>query len=126
MPQVEKYGVGVSILRILMNCVLMTIVHMALVYGILYYFLPRYLSKSKNRLGTIALLGLFVILIACFNYLNFLLTFSISTQMGFFPKMPDINYIVPIWVRQIVFNYPTVVGFALAIKLLKRWYLKQK
>jgi len=126
MPQVEKYGVGVSILRILMNCVLMTIVHMALVYGILYYFLPRYLSKSKNRLGTIALLGLFVIIIACFNYLNFLLTFSISTQMGFFPKMPDINYIVPIWVRQIVFNYPTVVGFALAIKLLKRWYLKQK
>jgi hypothetical protein len=52
MPQVEKYGVGVSILRILMNCVLMTIVHMALVYGILYYFLPRYLSKNKNRLGT--------------------------------------------------------------------------
>ncbi len=36
------------------------------------------------------------------------------------------NYIMPIWIRQIVFNYPTVVGFALAIKLLKRWYLKQK
>jgi sensor histidine kinase YesM len=126
MPQIEKYGVGISILRILMNCILMTVVHMALVYGILYYFLPGYLSKNRNRISITALLGLFIIVIACFNYLNFLLTFSISTRMGFFPKMPDMNYIIPIWIRQIVFNYPTVVGFAVAIKLLKRWYLKQK
>jgi sensor histidine kinase YesM len=126
MPQIEKYGVGVSILRILMNCVLMTLVHMALVYGILYYFLPRYLSKNKNRLASTVLLGLFIIIIACCNYLNFLMTFSISTRMGFFTKMPDMNYIIPIWIRQIVFNYPTIVGFAVAIKLLKRWYLKQK
>ncbi len=35
-------------------------------------------------------------------------------------------YIAPIWIRQIIFNYPTVVGFALAIKLLKRWYIKQQ
>lgn len=126
MPQIEKYGVGVSILRILMNCVLMTVVHMTLVYGIIYYFLPRYLSKNKNWAATTALLVIFIMLIACFNYLNFLLTFSISTRMGFFTKMPDMNYIIPFWTRQIVFNYPTVVGFALAIKLLKRWYLKQK
>jgi sensor histidine kinase YesM len=126
MPQIEKYGVGVSILRILMNCVLMTIVHMGLVYGILYYFLPRYLSKSRNRITLTALLCLFIIIVACFNYLNFLLSFSISTRMGYFTTMPNMNYIIPIWIRQIVFNYPTVVGFALAIKLLKRWYLKQK
>jgi sensor histidine kinase YesM len=126
LPQIEKYGVGISILRILMNCVLMTLVHMVLVYGILYYFLPRYFFKSRSRTAITALLGLFIIIIICFNYLNFLLTFSISTRMGFFPKMPDMNYIVPFWVRQIVFNYPTVVGFALAVKLLKRWYIKQK
>jgi len=109
-----------------MNSTLMTVVHMILVYGILYYFLPQYLSKSKKRIGITALLIVFVIAIACFNYLNFLMTFSISTRMGQFEKMPDANFIVPIWLRQIVFNYPTVVGFALAIKLLKRWYLKQK
>lgn len=126
MPQIEKYGIVVSCLRILMNSSLMTIVHMALVYGIIYYFLPQYLSKSKNRIGITALLIVFVIIIACFNYLNFLMTFSISTRMGYFEKMPDANYIIPIWIRQIVFNYPTIVGFAVAIKLLKRWYLKQK
>ena len=125
-PQIEKYGVFVSCLRILMNSSLMTVVHMALVYGILYYFLPRYLSKNKNRVGIAALLIVFIIAIACFNYLNFLMTFAISTRMGGFTKMPDMNYIIPIWIRQIVFNYPTIVGFAVAIKLLKRWYLKQK
>lgn len=126
MPQIEKYGVIVSILRILMNSILMTIVHIVLVYGILYYFLPRYSSKNSNRIGTSFMLVLFIIVIACFNYLNFLLTFSISTRMGYFTKMPDFNYILPIWIRQIVFNYPTVIGFALAIKLLKQWYTKQK
>ncbi|MFN2440541.1 MAG: hypothetical protein ABR503_15155, partial [Chitinophagaceae bacterium] len=40
--------------------------------------------------------------------------------------MPDIDFIVPRWSRQILFNYPTIVGFALAIKLLKNWYLKQQ
>jgi two-component system LytT family sensor kinase len=126
MPQIDKYGIVVSCLRILMNSSLMTVVHMALVYGILYYFLPRYLSKKQNQAGITALLVLFVIIIACFNYLNFLMTFSISTRMGYFDKMPETNYIIPIWIRQIVFNYPTIVGLAVAIKLLKRWYLKQK
>ncbi|MGI8581122.1 MAG: sensor histidine kinase [Chitinophagaceae bacterium] len=125
MPQIEKYGVLISCLRILMNSVLMTVVHMALVYGILYFIMPRYLKKNKNKLITTVLLILFVLAIACFNYLNFLMTFSISTWLGYFDKMPSIYFITPIWIRQILFNYPTVVGFAVAIKFLKRWYLKQ-
>jgi len=36
------------------------------------------------------------------------------------------SFIVPVWGRQVLFNYPSVVGFALAIKILKNWYLKQK
>jgi sensor histidine kinase YesM len=124
MPQIEKYGILISCLRILMNSVLMTVVHMALVYGVLYFFMPRYLSKNKNKLITTILLILFVLAIACFNYLNFLMTFSISTWMGYFDKMPSMDFIIPIWIRQILFNYPTVVGFAVAIKFLKRWYLK--
>ncbi|TMI70679.1 MAG: hypothetical protein E6H09_15530 [Bacteroidetes bacterium] len=126
MPQVEQYGVLISCLRILMNSILMTIVHMALVYGILYFFIPQYDLKKRNKLATTALLILFVIIIACFNYLNFLLTFAISTQMGFFDTMPGFDFIAPIWIRQIIINYPTIIGFAVAIKLSKRWYLKQQ
>jgi len=108
-----------------MNSALMTIVHMSLVYGIIYYFLPKYLLREVNKFGLSLLLFVFIIAVACFNYLNFLLTFSISTRLGFFSKMPDMNFIIPLWIRQIIFNYPTIVGIALAIKLMKRWYLKQ-
>jgi sensor histidine kinase YesM len=125
MPQIEKYGFVVSCLRLLMNSVLMTMIYMGLTYGILYFILPRYLSK-KNWVITTILLLLHVSIIALINYLFFILVFSISTRLGYFPKMPDMDFIIPTWGRQVLFNYPTVVGFALAIKLLKNWWLKQK
>ncbi len=99
---------------------------MALVYGILYYFLPRYISKNKNSFVTSILLLVFVGFISFINYFNFFLSFYLDTRVGFFKTMPDMNFIIPRWSRQILFNYPTVVGFALAIKLLKNWYLKQQ
>jgi hypothetical protein len=126
MPHIEKYGIALACLRILSAAILLTLVHMALVYGILYFFLPRYLSKNKNRIITAGLMLLFICLIAFINYFNFVLNFYISTRMGYFSAMPGMDFIIPVWGRQVLFNYPTVVGFALAIKLLKNWYLKQK
>jgi len=99
---------------------------MCLTYGILYFFLPRYVSKSKNWINTTILLVFFVTFIAFVNYCFFILVFSISTKLGYFSRMPDMSFIVPVWGRQVLFNYPSVVGFALAIKILKNWYLKQK
>ena len=75
---------------------------------------------------TTVLLFSLIATIALINYFFFIMVFSISTRLGFFPKMPGTNFIIPVWGRQVLFNYPTVVGFALAIKLLKNWYLKQK
>jgi len=126
MPQIERYGFAVSSFRILMNTTLMTMIYMGLTYGILYIILPRYLSKNKNWIVTTSILVMFVSFIAFINYLFFLLVFSISTRLGYFEKMPDMEFIIPVWGRQILFNYPTIVGFALAIKLLKNWYVKQK
>ena len=124
-PHIEKYGVVLSLLRIMMAGFLLTLVHVCLVYGILYYFLPRYISKNKNWIITTGLLFLFVCIVAFLNYFNFVLALYISTRMGYFKSMPGMDFIVPLWGRQILFNYPTVVGLALAIKLMKNWYLKQ-
>src|SRR5215204_1682668 len=55
-PHINKYGIGLSLLRILMAAILHTLMHMALVYGILYYIFPRYLSKNKSWIGTTGLL----------------------------------------------------------------------
>jgi two-component system, LytTR family, sensor kinase len=125
-PHIEKYGLALSFLRILMAAVLLTLVHMALVYGILYFILPGYLSKNKNWIITTGLMLLLICFVAFINYFNFLLSFYISTRIGYFDSMPRMEFIIPIWGRQILFNYPTVLGFALAIKLLKNWYLKQE
>lgn len=75
---------------------------------------------------TTVLLFSLIATFALINYFFFIMVFSISTRLGYFPKMPDMDFIIPVWGRQVLFNYPTVVGFALAIKLLKNWYLKQK
>ena len=75
---------------------------------------------------TTVLLFSLIATIALINYFFFIMVFSISTRLGYFPKMPDRDFIIPVWGRQVLFNYPTVVGFALAIKLLKNWYVKQK
>jgi sensor histidine kinase YesM len=125
LPQIEQYGFLVSFLRILMNTILMTIIYMGLTYGIIYFILPRYLSKNKNWIVTTIFFLLFISAIALINYLFFILVFAISTRLGYFQRMPDMEFIIPVWGRQILFNYPTVVGLALAIKLLKSWYLKQ-
>ncbi len=49
MPQIEKYGVGVSILRILMNSVLMTVVHMIPgVWNTLLFSTKVYHAQQKS------------------------------------------------------------------------------
>jgi two-component system LytT family sensor kinase len=126
MPHIQKYGIGLASVRILFAGIMLSVVHMGLVYGILYYILPRYLSKDRNPMATTAILIFLLAFIAFINYFNFLLNFYLSTRMGYFERMPTMNFILPVWGRQILFNYPTVVGFALAIKLCKNWYLKQK
>lgn len=126
MTHIEHYGIVLAGLRILLAGVLITLVHAALVYGILYFILPRYLSKNKSWIITTGLMLLFVSFIAFINYFNFVLAFYLSTQKGYFAAMPKMEFIIPVWIRHILINYPTVVGFALAIKLLKNWYVKQE
>lgn len=126
MEHIKVYGFPLAIVRIAMIAVLHTLLHIALVYGVLYYFLPRYLSKNKNWIGLSCLLLLFICAIAFLNYFTFVLAFYLDTRVGYFKTMPDMNFIIPRWIRPVLFNYPTIVGFALAIKLLKSWYLKQK
>ena len=61
LPQIEKYGFVISFFRILMNTTLMTMIYMGLTYGILYFILPRYLSKNKNWVVSSIILLLFII-----------------------------------------------------------------
>jgi two-component system LytT family sensor kinase len=126
MTHIEKYGLRLFILRIGLTTTILVLLHMCLVYGIIYFILPRYLSKNKNRMVTTIILVMFVCTIAFIYYFNFILSFYLSTQVRYFTQMPDMAFTIAVWGRNFLFNVPTVVGFAVAIKLLKNWYIKQK
>ena len=115
MPHVEKYGYVFFVLRILMTSTILIVIHMCLVYSILYYILPRYLSKKKNRIVTTGILALLLCVIAVIYYFNLMLSFYLSTKTTYFSKMPDMAFIIPVWGRNMLFNFPTVIGFALAV-----------
>lgn len=126
MPQIDKYGFAWASLRIFISASLHVLVHMGMIYSILYFVLPRYFNKNSNPLSTTAILLIVIAFFAFINYFNFVLSFYLSTKMQYFQKMPGMEFTIPIWSRQVLFNYPTIIGFAIGIKLLKKWYLKQK
>src|SRR6187200_2351947 len=120
LEHIKVYGFPLAFLRIVITAALNTLLNMALVYGILYYFFPRYISqrgtsKSKNKswIGISSLLFLFVCVVAFLNYFTFVLAFYLDTRVGYFKTMPGMNFIIPRWSRPILFNYPTIVGIAL-------------
>jgi two-component system, LytTR family, sensor kinase len=123
---IDKYGTFLATLRIMLAAILLTLVHMLLVYGILYYFLPRFLSRASKWIPLTIELFVFISLVAAINYLNFILAFYLSTRAHYFQAMPDTVFILKVWARQVLFNYPTVVGAALAFKIFKYWYAKQQ
>ena len=125
-PLFDQYGTELAIPRILSAAILTTLVHAMLVYGILYFILPRYLAKSKNWIITTGLLLVFLVFIASINYCNFILSFYLNTKKDYFTAMPTTKFTISVLVRHILINYPTIVGLALSIKLLKTWYLKQQ
>ena len=81
---------------------------------------------NKKWVITTGILLLYVCLIAFINYFNFVLSFYLSTRKEYFVAMPSMEFIMSVWIRHILINYPTIVGLALTIKLLKNWYIKQQ
>ncbi|MGE5518806.1 MAG: sensor histidine kinase [Candidatus Dadabacteria bacterium] len=112
---------------LLINSFLSVIVpQMALTYVLIYWLLPKYLSEGKNLfitiLVTVCALVLFYFVAIVFKqsgvFYNRLM--GISSD---FPLMKVIRHVVVI--DQLT-TLPIVTGFALMIKVFKRWWLRQK
>jgi hypothetical protein len=103
----------------------LAVVHLVACYAFIYFLLPQQFSKQKYLVllsGTIALAGI-------------LLTVGYFIHISIFPYIDKIyNYEAPIasntiwWtsINAVLLNAPKVIAAAVAIKLVKRWYLKQK
>jgi sensor histidine kinase YesM len=102
----------------------------AFTYVLLYWLMPHYFYKNRNPVITvcliICLLVLFLFVFAGFRIMvgmgNYFFGLSKSLTGGL-----SFNGLMNVVPRDIMLtSLPIVAGFALMIKLMKRWWLKQK
>ena len=100
------------------------------IYAVIYYVFPRLIIKSKKWISTVGILALlftlFLVLNYWFTYLTSLDTVNTKGRLGITDSMPALNVIINRSISPIIFNLLTLVGIAITIKFLKRWWLKQK
>lgn len=97
-------------------------------YCIISFALPRYfIKKNKIAVTTILFIGIMTIIyVAAIGLMHIPFYYhSIKTGLAASP-LPTINEIVPFVNKTYLFNIPVVAGFAVMIKLIKRWLLKQE
>ncbi len=104
--------------------------YIAFTYAIIYYVLPRFTRKNKKWIATA---GVLLLLFIAFLALNYWLTWLTSldvvttkTKQGMADTMPPAGVIIKRTMGPVTFHLLSVVGIAITIKLMKRWWLKQK
>jgi hypothetical protein len=106
--------------------------HMTFTYCIIYFLLPAYFDRKRKWVSATVLVLLLFITLQALHYLivyqNQLKAISENIRAG--RKLPE--QMRGTWDRirvvlfSITFNLAIVVGFAVAIKLMKRWWHKLK
>jgi sensor histidine kinase YesM len=124
----KQLGLGLFFVKtLLVNSFFGVIVpQIALTYVLLYWLLPNYFFKKKNPLVTtsviIGVLIAFVVTAILFKHSPVLYIWlaGMGTTSYVFSVMPH-----AVTIDQLT-TLPIVLGFAVMIKLIKRWRLKQK
>ena len=125
-PAAEKIGLFKYYLFILLNSSRGFLSQLFFTYILIYILLPRYLIKEKYTSLIIVGTALFGITIIAFTFLAKYTHHPICSIFGLPGKNPEKGFFLKCSADNVLFNIPTVAGIALGIKLLKRWYLKQK
>jgi sensor histidine kinase YesM len=113
---------------LIVNCLFAVVIpQIAFTYVLIYWLLPNYFYKRKNYFltGGITACVLFVFYFVAvgFKYSNIIYN-NIAGTGGSSPmSFPAMKQVVII---DQLSSLPIVLGFALMIKLVKRWWLKQK
>lgn len=135
----KKFGVDYVTLRggwfkliweIMYRQALILICYIAFTYAVIYYILPRFISNKKKWIATTGILLLFFIAFLAVDYIMIYLTSLDSSnsrvKQGIPRSTSSTNQIITLTIRTVIFNLATLVGLAVTIKLLKRWWLKHK
>ena len=103
---------------------LLVLIHIFSCYGFIYFLLPRYLLTGKYLLFATGVLMLSVFLLFAGYYIH-LLVFPVIDR-AYHNSLPATTSIWWVSINSVLINAPKIIAAATAIKLVKRWYLKQK
>ena len=128
----QKLGLTRFIIKTLIFNVLLPIIlpQIAFTYVLIYYLLPNYFYKKRNPFVIVCVL---IALLLIFYFICGLLKFIPPIQnyfSGVSKTFPPFLFVIKLGMhsalRDQLTSLPIVAGFALMIKLIKRWWLKQK
>ena len=124
----QELGVPLFFIKtVIINSFLAIVVpQIAFTYFLLYYLLPGYFFKKKDLLLTTSVIScallLFYFLAVGFKHAP--MWYNLIAGMS--DERPTFNLLRHVVIIDHVTSLPIVVGFAMMIKLIKRWWLKQK
>lgn len=129
-PAFQKIGPVKFVLKtLLFNALLAVVVpHILFTYVLLYWLLPRFVHQKRNWL-VVAGVSLGLLVVSVFVFASFRLMVVIGNIL--FGNRDSINGnffegATFAATREMLSSFPIVLGFALLIKQMKRWWLKQK
>ena len=120
----QKIVVGNLTTIILVQSLLLILIHLVACYFFIYILLPRYLIPKKYLQLTAGILLLAVFLLSTGYFVHNLLFPAIDP--AYHSRISSNNTLWWTNINSVLLNAPKVIAAAAAIKLIKRWYLKQK
>ena len=127
----QQLGLPLFLIKtLIVNSFLATVVpQIALIYVLIYWLLPNYYFKRKNPFLagglTICVLIIFYFVAAAFKYITVIYAEITGTDIPLKGNWSFKLNLRPAILDQ-VSSLPIVLGFALMIKFVKRWWQKQK
>ncbi|MDB5222503.1 MAG: putative regulator of cell autolysis [Chitinophagaceae bacterium] len=121
----QKIDFGDLTTILLINSLLLVVVHACACYVFIYILLPRFLLRSKYTALTAGIILLSAFLLASGYFIHKFIFPYIDSAFNY--KTQTFNN--TIWwtsINSVLLNAPKVIAAAAAIKLVKRWYIKQK
>jgi sensor histidine kinase YesM len=124
-PVLERGYFGFYLL-VIANTLLAVTLHVFFTYMLIYLLMPRYLVKEKYFAFALSVTTLLFSSVAIF-YFDFKYGNPFIREIfGRAPKAWTYKELLSCAWDMVLFNCPAVGGAALGIKLIKRWWLKQK
>ncbi len=123
---VQQSGYFVFYKIILLNTLLAIIMHVFFTYMLIYFLMPRYLVNGKYFVFAFSVA---LLLFSCVTLFYFDFKYGnplVAKILGRNPKPWTHKQLIDCTWDMVLYNCPAVGGAALGIKLVKRWWLKQK